>query len=44
MHPLGAFELLHFALTNLKVRAELRPIFEGPGSIAWGELALVVVP
>ena len=43
MHPLGALELLHFALTNLKVRAKLCPILEGLGSIAWGELALVVV-
>ena len=44
MHPFIAFELLHFALTNLKVRAKLCPILEGLGNIAWSELVLTVVP
>ena len=44
MHPFVAFELLHFALTNLKIWAKLRPVPEGFGNTAWGELALTVVP
>ena len=44
MHPLIALELLCFALTRLKVWAELRPVLKGLGNGAWGELILVVVP
>ena len=44
MHPFVAFELLHFALPSLKVRAKLSPILEDFGSTAWSELALTVIP
>ena len=44
VHPLVAFELLHFALTSLKVRAKLSPILEDFGNTAWSELALTVIP